>query len=82
VIASVYRNRLEEAQRLLEEICSVVLRDQAVYEVYGLDGNFLSTRLYTAEAPLSWSAGMAVYAYHVLLQHLGSKSVGKEEETA
>jgi GH15 family glucan-1,4-alpha-glucosidase len=82
VIAAVYRNRKDEAFRLLEEICGVVMRDQAVYEVYGLDGNYLSTRFYTAEAPLSWSAGVVIYAYHVLLRHLGDNRVIPEEETS
>ncbi len=82
VIAAVYRDRLDEAERLLEQICSLVLRDEAVYEVYGLDGNFLSTRFYTAEAPLSWSAGVIVYAYHVLSRRLSQKAAMTEEETA
>jgi hypothetical protein len=44
----------------------IVERDKIVYEVYGVDGNYLNTRWYTAEAPLTWSAGMIVYAYNYL----------------
>jgi GH15 family glucan-1,4-alpha-glucosidase len=72
VIAAVYCAQMDEAHGLLERISSVVLRDHAVYEVYGLDGNFLTTRWYTAEAPLSWSAGMLVYAYHIYKRHLST----------
>jgi GH15 family glucan-1,4-alpha-glucosidase len=82
VIAAVYRDRLDEAHRLLERICDVVLRDEAVYEVYGLDGNFLSTRWYTAEAPLTWSAGMIIYANHVLNRQLAARSFSPEREGA
>jgi GH15 family glucan-1,4-alpha-glucosidase len=82
VIAAVYRGRSHEAELLLERISRVVLRDHSVYEVYGLDGNFISTRFYTAEAPLTWSAGMIVYAYHVLFRHLKQKAAVTEEETA
>ena len=81
VIAAVYCARMEEAQGLLERISTVVLRDHAVYEVYGLDGNFLATRWYTAEAPLSWSAGMLVYAYHIFRRNLPQDTAVTEKET-
>ena len=55
-----------EANAVLERILRIVERDKIVYEVYGVDGNYLHTRWYTAEAPLTWSAGMIVYAYHFL----------------
>jgi len=66
VIANVYQDKPQEAAALLERIMAVVRRDGGVFEVYGKDGHFLSTRWYSAEAPLSWSAGMVVYAYYVL----------------
>lgn len=60
----------------------VVERDKIVYEVYGTDGNYLKTPFYTAEAPLTWSAGMIVYAYHYLDQSkLGLKGTFESEET-
>jgi GH15 family glucan-1,4-alpha-glucosidase len=55
-----------EAEEILERILHIVVRDKIVYEVYGVDGKYLRTRWYTAEAPLTWSAGMIVYAYHFL----------------
>ncbi|MBC8509170.1 MAG: hypothetical protein ISR58_19880 [Anaerolineales bacterium] len=68
VIAALSLGRLPHAQDLLERIMEAVLRDKAVFEVYGQDGRFLSTRWYTAEAPLSWSAGMIIYALYALRQ--------------
>jgi glycogen debranching enzyme len=82
VIAAVCLNRLEEAQSILDHISRVVVRDQAVYEVYGTDGHYLSTHWYTAEAPLSWSAGMMIYACHVLIQRLLTERSALEMETA
>jgi GH15 family glucan-1,4-alpha-glucosidase len=80
VIAEVYRNRLDEAQLILERISRVVIRDQAVYEVYGVDGHYLSTHWYTAEAPLSWSAGMMIYACHVFIHRLMTERPALEME--
>lgn len=73
IIAAVKRNRLDEAEVLFDRISRVIVRDQDVYEVYGLDGKYLSTRWYTAEAPLSWSAGMFVYASHILARKRQNK---------
>ena len=68
-ISLVKEGRLIAADDVLERILYIVARDKIVYEVYGIDGNFLSTRWYTAEAPLTWSAGMIVYAYHYFDLH-------------
>jgi GH15 family glucan-1,4-alpha-glucosidase len=65
VIALTRMNRLDEANKLLYRIAKVIVRDNAVHEVYDPDGHYLSTFWYTSEAPLTWSAGMVVYAYHV-----------------
>ena len=42
------------------------MRDQQVHEVYGPNGEPLSSFWYKSEAPLTWNAGMVVYAYYVL----------------
>jgi GH15 family glucan-1,4-alpha-glucosidase len=65
VIALARMERLEEAEALLYRISKVIVRDGAVHEVYAPDGHYLSTFWYTSEAPLTWSAGMVVYAHHV-----------------
>lgn len=70
VIALARMERLAEAEALLYRISSVIVRDGAVHEVYAPDGHYLSTFWYTSEAPLTWSAGMVVYAYHVYQRHL------------
>jgi len=75
VIALTRMERLDEAQSLLRRIAHVIVRDGAVHEVYAPDGNYLSTFWYTSEAPLTWSAGMVVYAYHVYQRWVG-KEIG------
>jgi GH15 family glucan-1,4-alpha-glucosidase len=63
VAALVRTGRLAEAQTLLERMSHVIVRDGVVHEVYGADGRFLSTRWYTSEAPLTWSASLFIYAH-------------------
>ena len=70
VIALARMGRLEEAEALRARIAEVIVRDGAVHEVYGPDGHFLSTFWYTSEAPLTWNAGMVVYAHHVFERRL------------
>jgi GH15 family glucan-1,4-alpha-glucosidase len=70
VIALARMERLAEAEALLYRLSSVIVRDGAVHEVYAPDGHYLSTFWYTSEAPLTWSAGMVVYAYHVYQRHV------------
>jgi len=65
VIALARLKRLAEAEMLLFRIAEVIVADGAVHEVYGPDGRYLSTFWYTSEAPLTWSAGMVVYAPYV-----------------
>ena len=66
VIALCRIDRKDEARRLLTRISSVITRDQQVHEVYGLDGQPLSSFWYTSEAPLTWNAAMVVYAFQVV----------------
>ncbi len=65
VIALSRMKRLDEAESLLYRISNAIVRDRAVHEVYAPDGRPLSTFWYTSEAPLTWSAGMVVYAHQV-----------------
>jgi len=64
VIALARLGRLAEARELLARLSRVIVRDGAVHEVYDPAGHVLSTRWYTAEAPLTWSAGMVTHAFH------------------
>lgn len=70
VIALARMDRLAEAETLLYRISKVIVRDGVVHESYAPDGQYISTRWYTSEAPFSWSAGMVVYAYHVYQRRL------------
>lgn len=74
VAALVRTGRLAEANALLERMSAVIVQDGVVHEVYGENGRFLSTRWYTSEAPLTWSASMVVYAQalyqRAVAQHL------------
>jgi GH15 family glucan-1,4-alpha-glucosidase len=72
VIALARMERLEEARELLYNISRVIVRDGAVHEVYRPDGHYASTFWYTSESPLTWSAGMFIYASHVYQRHVNS----------
>jgi hypothetical protein len=43
--------------------------------VYGPAGKPLSSFWYKSESPLSWNAGMVVYAYYVLEQSMQTEMV-------
>ncbi len=70
VIALARMERLEEARELLYNMSRVIVRDGAVHEVYQPNGHYASTLWYTSESPLTWSAGMFVYAVHVYQRHV------------
>lgn len=63
VVALSRAGRLAEAEALLTRISELIVRDEVVHEVYGRTGRPLKTFWYTSEAPLTWSAGMIVYAH-------------------
>ncbi len=73
VIALTRMERLTEAEDLLHRIARVIVRDGTVHEVYDPGGHYLSTFWYTSEAPLTWSAGMVVYAWHVYQRWLSGE---------
>jgi GH15 family glucan-1,4-alpha-glucosidase len=82
VIALVRVGRAEEAQALARRMAKVIVRDGEVHEVYAPDGQYVSSFWYTSEAPLTWSAGMVVYAFDILREHLGSTDRFQEGEYA
>ena len=65
VIALVKSGHLEGAQKLVARILKVINQDRQVNEVHAPDGKPLSSMWYTPEAPLTWNAGMIIYACHV-----------------
>jgi GH15 family glucan-1,4-alpha-glucosidase len=64
-IALVKAAQPEEAHKLLLRISEVIVRDQQVNEAHGPNGRPLASTFYHFESPLTWNAGMVVYAYHV-----------------
>jgi glycogen debranching enzyme len=66
VIALAHENRLAESREILSRMANIIIQDQQIHEVYSPSGKPLSNFWYTSEAPLTWNAGMIVYAYHVL----------------
>ncbi|HEY3474895.1 MAG TPA: glycoside hydrolase family 15 protein, partial [Anaerolineales bacterium] len=65
VIALVKIGHMEQAEKVLSRILKVIVQDRQVNEVHAPDGRPLSSMWYTAEAPLTWNAGMIIYACHI-----------------
>jgi glycogen debranching enzyme len=65
VIALVRTGHMERAEKVLSRILRVIVQDRQVNEVHAPDGRPLSSMWYTAEAPLTWNAGMIIYACHI-----------------
>lgn len=74
VVALARSGRADEAHGILSRIADVIVRDEQVHEVYGPDGKPLSSFWYKSESPLSWNAGMVVYAYYVLEYFMDAKT--------
>jgi len=70
VIALVHTGRIAQAREVIRRIAEVIVRDGEVHEVYAPNGRYISGLWYTSEAPLTWSAGMVVYACQILRRHL------------
>jgi hypothetical protein len=56
---------MEAAQKLVKRILNVIVQDRQVNEVHAPNGKPLSSMWYTPEAPLTWNAGMIIYACHI-----------------
>jgi GH15 family glucan-1,4-alpha-glucosidase len=65
VIALVRAGQMDAAQTLVSRILQIILQDRQVNEVHGPNGKPLSSMWYTSEAPLTWNAGMIIYACHI-----------------
>jgi glycogen debranching enzyme len=65
VIALVKTGQMEAAQTLVSRILNVIVQDRQVNEVHAPNGKPLSSMWYTPEAPLTWNAGMILYACHI-----------------
>jgi glycogen debranching enzyme len=65
VIALVKTGQMDAAQTLVSRILKVIVQDRQVNEVHAPTGKPLSSMWYTSEAPLTWNAGMILYACHI-----------------
>jgi hypothetical protein len=65
VIALVKTGHMEAAHTLVARILKVIVQDRQVNEVHAPNGKPLSSIWYTPEAPLTWNAGMIIYACHI-----------------
>jgi glycogen debranching enzyme len=69
VIALLKANHMAEAQQLINRITEVIVMEGQVNEAHGLNGKPLSSTWYKSESPLTWNAGMVLYAYKVFETH-------------
>jgi hypothetical protein len=74
VIALARAGRLDESRETYARMAGIIVRDRQIHEVYAPNGKPLSNFWYKSESPLTWNAGMIVYAYFVLDQLMKSKT--------
>jgi len=65
IIALVKTGHLDQAQKLVARILAVIVQDRQVHEVHAPNGKPLGSMWYTPEAPLTWNAGMVIYACRI-----------------
>lgn len=62
VVAWAQCGDLTRAQEILSQMAAVIVKNKQIHEVYGTNGEPLASIWYKPEAPLTWSAGMFIYA--------------------
>jgi GH15 family glucan-1,4-alpha-glucosidase len=65
VIALVKTGHVDKAHQLVARITGVIVRDKQVNEVHAPNGQPLSSIWYKSESPLTWNAGMIIYALKI-----------------
>ncbi|MBN2421691.1 hypothetical protein JXB41_00570 [Candidatus Woesearchaeota archaeon] len=65
-VAKFKLNLRKEAQKVLEKIADVIVKDNNVYEVYEQSGRPVKRLFYKSEYNFAWSAGLFVWAYKML----------------
>ncbi|HET9911654.1 MAG TPA: hypothetical protein VFQ13_07185 [Anaerolineales bacterium] len=65
IIALVRTGHLDKARELVLRILGVIVQDRQVNEVHAPNGKPLASLWYTPEAPLTWNAGMVIYACRI-----------------
>ena len=75
VIALVRTGHVDKAHQLVARITGVIVRDKQVNEVHAPNGRPLSSIWYKSESPLSWNAGMIIYALKIFGSEHGETDV-------
>jgi hypothetical protein len=75
VIALVRTGHVDKAHQLVARITGVIVRDKQVNEVHAPNGQPLSSIWYKSESPLSWNAGMIIYALKIFGSEHGETDV-------
>jgi glycogen debranching enzyme len=65
IIALVRTGHLDKAREMVFRILGVIVQDRQVNEVHAPNGKPLASLWYTPEAPLTWNAGMVIYACRI-----------------
>jgi GH15 family glucan-1,4-alpha-glucosidase len=79
VIAELRCGDLVKAKEMLSRMTTVIVRDKQIHEVYGRNGLPMSSLWYKPESPLTWNAGMFIYACK-LFEEMNT-SVSKQNHT-
>jgi hypothetical protein len=70
LVAVTRSGSLDRATQILERITDVIVKDGQINEVHGPSGAPLSSFWYKSEAPLTWNAGMILYAHQIYEKQL------------
>jgi len=70
LIALTRSGHMDQAEQVLERIVNTIVKDRQVNEVHGPNGEPLSSIWYKSEAPLTWNAGLILYAHQVYEKQL------------
>jgi hypothetical protein len=62
VVALCRCGELAKAQDLLSRMSVIIVKDKQIHEVYGPNGQPLASLWYKPESPLTWNAGMFIFA--------------------
>lgn len=68
-VALEVNGRGKDAQAVLSGIAGKILEFRGVHEVYEQNGTPVTRLVYRSEEPFAWSAGLFVWAYHILRKH-------------
>lgn len=59
--------RKKEARIVFAAISAKIVEAEDVYEVFEKNGTPVNRRIYRSEGPFAWSAGLYLWAYHILM---------------